>query len=758
MRCLLILLCACLLALAGTQSQAAPARPAIEKVAERSWPRDYTVNGTRFSLYPPELDSWTNNQLQCRVVMAVKTPMMDDAGRSNEQFRHGVVWLKARTETDIQGRLVSLSDLTVTRVNFPGARNQEAQYQSLLQTATAGKSLVVSLDQLEAALAVAGSRRLAQQSVGNVPPEIIIASSRSVLVRVDGEPVWRAAGVAGIERAINTRALLLRYQGRYYLGYAGHWASSAAITSGWAATPVVPSPLLQVMRASEATNQIPDSKGIPPYLAQAFANGQFPAVYLRTRPAELIQAEGQPRLSEIAGTGLAYVSNSAADLFVDTSHDRNWYVLISGRWFTAPSNKGPWRYVAPSTLPRDFARIPADSSKAAVLASIPGTVQAHEALIANGIAQTAKVDRTMAIFQARYDGAPRFRPLVGTKNLAYAVNSAVPVIDVPHHSYYALNDGVWFLSEASAEGPWVVATSVPPDIYSIPPSSPLHYVTYVRVYGSSGRYVHVGYTPGYYGTVVSNDLVVYGTGYPCNGWIGRNWYGCPETYGYGAALAYGRAVGWGMGFGWGCDYPWYDPGWGPWRGNYPGYFPWAYGGAAAWNIYGRWGNSVLSGSRAAWANPWTGNNARAGAGGFYNPFSGSRGDGCAGGNPRSNPELDAAATNGKGNSRNPGDGRAGQGLRISASLYAGRDGNVYRADDVGGWQKLAADNRFVTSQPAAGLEAERSALERAYQREKALNAFQRSGGFGAIAVSGRPVAASGLNGAPGAGALREGRR
>ena len=53
-----------------------------------------------------------------------------------------------------------------------------------------------------------------------------------------------------------------------------------------------------------------------------------------------------------------------------------------------------------------------------------------------------------------------------------------------------------------------------PVIYSIPPSSPLHYFTYVYVYGYTPSVVYVGYTPGYYGTAVSsNGVVVYGTGY-----------------------------------------------------------------------------------------------------------------------------------------------------------------------------------------------------------------------------------------------------
>jgi hypothetical protein len=558
--------------------------------------------------------------------MAVKT---GSAAGDTGPYRYGVVWLKARTDTDIQGRLVTLRDVTVTRASFPSGREQEAQYQSMLQSVTMGKSLSVSLDQLEAALAIASTRKSQPVQVSNTPPDIIFAFTPAVLIHLDGEPVWRSSGVPGVEKAINTRAQLLRYQGRYFLGYAGHWASSAAINSGWAAAASVPPQVSQVMQAAEVTNQAPARGQLPPNLTDAFGKDGFPAVYIRTRPAELISIRGEPDFIAIPGTGLRFVGNTAADVFIHGGADHNWYVLISGRWFQAPSSKGPWRFIPPNTLPPDFARIPEDSPKGAVLASVAETPQAREAIIANSVPQTATVDRAAVTFQARYDGKPQFRPLPGTKNISYAVNSPVPLLNVPSRSYYALNDGVWFVSEASSEGPWVVATSVPPEIYAIPASSPLHYVTYVRVYGSNGRNVYVGYTPGYYGTLVANNVVVYGSGYPCTGWIGTSWYGCPETYGYGAALAYGAAIGWGMAFGWGWDYPWYNPWWGPWSGYYPGYYPWAYGGAAAWNVYGRWGNNLVAGTRAAWANPWTGNAGRSGAGGFYNPYTGSRGYGYA---------------------------------------------------------------------------------------------------------------------------------
>ena len=45
-------------------------------------------------------------------------------------------------------------------------------------------------------------------------------------------------------------------------------------------------------------------------------------------------------------------------------------------------------------------------------------------------------------------------------------------------------------------------------IYTIPPSSPVYYVTYVRIYGSTPDVVYIGYTPGYLGSYYSADGVV----------------------------------------------------------------------------------------------------------------------------------------------------------------------------------------------------------------------------------------------------------
>ena len=93
-----------------------------------------------------------------------------------------------------------------------------------------------------------------------------------------------------------------------------------------------------------------------------------------------------------------------------------------------------------------------------------------------------------------FDGEPKLEPIAGT-SLQYVVNSATPIIQVGTMTqrYYAVENAVWFKA-ASPRGPWSVAASVPAVLYSIPPSSPLHYVTYLKIYDVEHDTVYVGYT------------------------------------------------------------------------------------------------------------------------------------------------------------------------------------------------------------------------------------------------------------------------
>ena len=314
-------------------------------------------------------------------------------------------------------------------------------------------------------------------------------------------------------------------------------------------------------------------------------------VIVATKPTELLQSKGEPKLAPIPGTHLLYVTNSSNDILLDLGA-QTYYVLISGRWFTSKALTGPWTFVAGKSLPAEFAKIPADHPMADVLISVPGTPQAREAAIANQIPQTATVQRDVQPSPVQFDGGePQWKPIDGTP-LSYAPNTAAPVIQVDPKSYYMVQNGVWF-SATTPAGPYAVATTVPAVIYSIPTSSPVHYVTYVRVYSSTPTTVFVGYTPGYYGTVTTIDgVVVYGTGYAYPVYVGTYWYPPPPTYGWGFGFTVGLFWGAAIGGGWGNPCCWGGGG-----GVYVSHHH--HNNINIDNSYNRWGNKsqTVSGPR-----------------------------------------------------------------------------------------------------------------------------------------------------------------
>ncbi|HXZ26079.1 MAG TPA: hypothetical protein VEI24_07660, partial [Nitrospiria bacterium] len=195
---------------------------------------------------------------------------------------------------------------------------------------------------------------------------------------------------------------------------------------------------------------------------------------------------------------------------------------------------------------------------------------------------------------------------------------------VDPQSYYSVQNGVWFVAP-SPTGPWSVATDVPAVIYSIPPSSPLYYVTYVRVYGSTPDEVYEGYTPGYLGTVVSpDDTVVYGTGYDYPPYIGTYWIGWPYTYGFDAAFTWD--VFWGFGFGfaaaafWGA---WCNPWWGPigWGWHYR-HRPYTHVNLNRVNMYHNWDRRAVKVTHPYHSNVYRNDRWTQTGGRTFNPYSG----------------------------------------------------------------------------------------------------------------------------------------
>src|SRR5204863_254657 len=202
-----------------------------------------------------------------------------------------------------------------------------------------------------------------------------------------------------------------------------------------------------------------------------------PKVFVSTKPAELILVHGAPAYLSVSGTRLLWVSNTDVDVF-RLGKGGPVYFLVSGRWFSAPDFTGPWTF-ATTTLPEDFKKIPLQHERSRVLASVPGTDAAIEAVLLAQIPQTARVSKKQVKApEVQFQGDPQFQPIEQT-TVARAVNTDKEIIKVGD-LYYMCFQGVWFVGK-SPNGPWEAAGSVPKEIYEIPASSPAHNVTYVTI-------------------------------------------------------------------------------------------------------------------------------------------------------------------------------------------------------------------------------------------------------------------------------------
>jgi len=563
-----------------------PAKPGT------GWPKELDDSGTHFVIYQPEAESWKDGELRTRAVV-----MVSEAGGKP---RFGAISISAHTKEDAEHRSVTLENVEVISGDFPSGASDQERALGVIRKHLSEWPRTLPLDRLRADLGIAEAEKTADTvPLKNAPAKIIFSPRRAVLIQVDGDPVFREVEGTKYKRVINTPALILQDTSdqRLYLDGDGRWMTATALEGPWSEAQPPPADLerakAQLKKAAEAEQE--DSQAVQSSAAANPKRQQVPPVapivHVSTVPAELIQTKGRPEFSPIPSTQLTYVTNSENDIFMYLP-TQEYYTLISGRWFSAKALRGQWNPVAAGELPQDFSKIPADSPKASVLASVPDTKQARQAVISSQIPQTAEVKRKDAKLTVHYDGEPQFKPIEHT-SLEYAVNTSTDVIHADD-KYYACHNAVWFVS-ATPAGPWVVADYIPAEIYRIPASSPLYHVRYVRVYSATPDWVYFGYTPGYLGAYVWNGAVVYGTGWAYPGWYGRRYYGWPWTWGLGFRFGF-----WGGGFfwhPWGWGGGWYHPFWGAraWYGGYWGHGWLGRGGVWARNVnvYNRWGGTSV---------------------------------------------------------------------------------------------------------------------------------------------------------------------
>ena len=205
-------------------------------------------------------------------------------------------------------------------------------------------------------------------------PAIFFSTAPSLLVLIDGDPVYRPVPGTDLERVVNTKPLVLREPaGMCYLKILDGWMQAYSLDSGWWSVSGVPpegGPVaLREAIASRTVDLLERVNTKGPADAPHLSDDSAPVIVVARAPAQLIVTEGPMVFAPIDGTALQYVVNTKADVFREPT-DQELYVLIAGRWFRSWKVDGPWESIAASDLPADFARIPDGSPKAAVKASL----------------------------------------------------------------------------------------------------------------------------------------------------------------------------------------------------------------------------------------------------------------------------------------------------------------------------------------------------------------------------------------------------
>jgi hypothetical protein len=678
------------------------------------WPRVFEKDGKRLTIYQPQVDYWngyTNLHFHCAIAV----------NAVSDQEQYGTVEVDARTVADHAARVVAIVPLN-RQVSFPNRPDAEATLLRLVvdDLAPPGQVTTLSLDRLLAYLDPATQPQQPAVAVNLDPPKIYYSLRPAVLLLFLGPPQFKpvAANRTDLLFALNSNWDILydtASQRHFLLNGDGWLTAPDAIKGPWTAAGPLPASLSS-LPAND--NWVEVRKHIP---GKTLTNA--PAVFVATQPAELVVTKGEPTYDPIPGTSLMQVTDTDSVLFLNSA-ERNFYLLVAGRWFRAPQLTGPWS-AASNDLPADFKNIPDTDPAAFVKASVPGTRQASEAVLLASVPTTTVVNLTNAPVQVTYNGQPQFQPIPGT-SVQYAVNSPYTVL-LADGGYYCCDQGVWF-SSAGANGPWTFCTSVPQSICTIPPSSPLYNVTYVAVQGSSPTTVTYAQTSGYSGEYVApTGVLMFGAGMPMGAAITNNdqyyyyppyptyySYGCGALYNYAYGGYYNSARVYGP-YGGAGKTAAYNPVTGTYSRSAYAYGPYSSAGVKqAYNPYtGGYAQAAQvntaygSAARGSAYNPTTGTYAQGAA---VNTAAGSasrsyvqQGDQAAWGASRSSAYGSASAVKTtEGSSAAAWNTPQGQGAVAqsqSGNYYAAKDGTVYKKEPDGGWSSNTGSGWQPVSKP-----------------------------------------------------------
>src|SRR5450432_827404 len=271
------------------------------------WPRQFKNNGSVMVVYPPQVENWQDYQsINFRMAFSL-TP----AHQTKQVV--GVVYINATTVSDTYNHMVTLSNMNIVSVHFPGLDDATASSmeQIVRSTLNVSKTVTVSMERIVAC--TPKPQTTSTVNVQNDPPIIFVSNKPAIILQLEGTAALADATPGGIKYVFNANwpVFFDPPSSKYYLFDNIEWQTSTQLSGPWTFTSALPMSLINLSTNQNWTSSLKNA--IP---AQAWSDPNMPQIFYATTPAEIILFEGQPAMASISATSLTYATNTTMLFFI----------------------------------------------------------------------------------------------------------------------------------------------------------------------------------------------------------------------------------------------------------------------------------------------------------------------------------------------------------------------------------------------------------------------------------------------------------
>src|SRR5262249_31981316 len=394
---------------AGINSKAQVSKPTATRgqtvAGDRAWPRGYSLpSEAQMLIFQPQVASWDGQKHLVALAAVSYVP------KGEQKPAMGTIKLEADTSVALAERLVKFSTIKITETNFQTlSKEQTQEIITEIDKAIPDDDRTIGLDRV---LALVDKSTITAKNVEGLktdPPQIFMSRTPAILVSFDGEPIWSPIKDNDLKFAVNTNWDFFQYPptNTYYLRNDQTWLKATALGGPWTPAGALPESFKKLPADDDNWKEVVLNLPGKPIT-------HVPKVDVTGTPAELILFDGEPKYVPVPGTKLLWISNTESDVF-RLGETGPVYYLVAGRWFRAPNLNGNWVFATPE-LPEDFKKISLEHPRSRVLASVPGTDQAAEAVLLAQVPQIAQVNKKeIQAPEVIYQGEAKFEPIQGTQ-------------------------------------------------------------------------------------------------------------------------------------------------------------------------------------------------------------------------------------------------------------------------------------------------------------------------------------------------------